>query len=35
MKASCGYTEKEVEETRQWVVLQLGGWAWGYNNNSL
>jgi hypothetical protein len=24
---SCEYTEQTVADSRQWVILQLGGWA--------
>ena len=27
MKGRCEYTEKAIEDSGQWVVLQLGGWA--------
>jgi hypothetical protein len=29
MEGSCEYIEKAVEEKRQGVILQRGGWAWG------
>jgi len=29
MEESCQYTEKAVAESRQGIVLQLGGWARG------
>jgi mitochondrial fission protein ELM1 len=30
MEGSCEYIEKAVADSRQGVVLQLGGLAWGY-----
>ena len=27
MEGSCAHIEKAVAYSRQWVVLQLGGWA--------
>jgi hypothetical protein len=29
MEGSCEYIEAAVADSRQGVVLQLGGWAWG------
>jgi hypothetical protein len=29
MEGSCKYIEQAVSDSRQGVVLQLGGWAWG------
>jgi hypothetical protein len=28
MEGGCEYIEKAVTDSRQGVVLQLGGWAW-------
>jgi hypothetical protein len=30
LEGSCEYIEQAVADSRQGVVLQLGGWAWGY-----
>jgi hypothetical protein len=29
MEGSCEYIEWAVADSRQGVVIQLGGWAWG------
>jgi hypothetical protein len=31
MEVSCEYSEKVDVDKRQGAVLQLWGWAWGYN----